>query len=1029
MSTQLPDDSFDLFVSYAHLDDAQGWITALVAQIEATHARFTPTPLQVFFDRDAIRSMDDWELRILKGIRESKLMVAVLSPNYFASAYCKREWAAYLERELAQALPGDGIAPIYVVSHPAFDSSDGPQLDEWLKNLQRRQYLDIRPWWQEGPKALEQLDVARRLEDLEHQLNDRLERLRQRQASRSTVPEHNRNFVGRRDELHDLRKKLVGGQVGAITAVQGIGGIGKSALAFEYARAFVDDYPGGRFLVSAARLTDLRAAFAKLAPELEIQFDQREQLDLAAQWSRLRRALESREGTLVVLDNVDDARFLAPRQLAQYLPDPQRVHVLATTRLDADRLPGVACLPLDQLKDDEGLALLEKYRPFPTEDEEDEWKAALAIVRRLGGHALALELVAVYLWQNPEISYAGYRSRLEAEGMGALDVVAGDPYVELTRHPEKFLGRLLEPTLSQLAPAESRVVEYAALAPPDTVPLPWLRDLASRDFPELATPPELGYPDAWKGIVRRLQGLRLVTPSDDPRVGRIHRLVQDVVRSRLGDGVRQVMESRLADHAYSSSERLAARWGQRDLAWELAALRDMAYRLIEHGDRRGWLQGENIATGLLHTGRLLDLGELRRRSHQLLATRCEAAPENADYARDLSISFNKLGDLSRALGDTAAARRYYEDALAVRRRLAEAAPDSADYARDLSISNERLGDLSRALGDTAAARRYYEDALAVRRRLAEAAPDSADYARDLSISNERLGDLSRALGDTAAARRYYEDALAVRRRLAEAAPDSADYARDLSISNERLGDLSRALGDTAAARRYYEDALAVRRRLAEAAPDSADYARDLSISNERLGDLSRALGDTAAARRYYEDALAVRRRLAEAAPDSADYARDLSISNERLGDLSRALGDTAAARRYYEDALAVRRRLAEAAPDSADYARDLSISFNKLGDLSLALGDTAAARRYYEDALAVSRRLAEAAPENADYARDLAVSYYKLSRLHQQTYEQAAAMENLRRCHGVLRRMRECGMHLDGPAAQLFERLEDMFGG
>ena len=71
-----------------------------------------------------------------------------------------------------------------------------------------------------------------------------------------------------------------------------------------------------------------------------------------------------------------------------------------------------------------------------------------------------------------------------------------------------------------------------------------------------------------------------------------------------------------------------------------------------------------------------------------------AAPENADYARDLSISYERLGDLAMSGGDPAAARRYYEDGLAIRKRLADAASENADYARDLSFSYVRLGDLA-----------------------------------------------------------------------------------------------------------------------------------------------------------------------------------------------------------------------------------------------------------------------------------------------------------------------------------------------
>ena len=64
-------------------------------------------------------------------------------------------------------------------------------------------------------------------------------------------------------------------------------------------------------------------------------------------------------------------------------------------------------------------------------------------------------------------------------------------------------------------------------------------------------------------------------------------------------------------------------------------------------------------------------------------------------------------------GDPAAARRYYEDGLTIAKRLADAAPENADYARDLSVSYNKLGDLAMSGGDPAAARRYYEDGLTI----------------------------------------------------------------------------------------------------------------------------------------------------------------------------------------------------------------------------------------------------------------------------------------------------------------------------
>jgi hypothetical protein len=120
--SETPDcNAFDVFISYAHVDNRaeyEGWVERLVTAIQEEHRRFTPLPLKVFLDLEDIRTMDDWEHRILTGLRHSRLMLAVLSPAYFQSRYCRKEWEAYCEHEVDRAMGGEGIAPIYIVKTP-----------------------------------------------------------------------------------------------------------------------------------------------------------------------------------------------------------------------------------------------------------------------------------------------------------------------------------------------------------------------------------------------------------------------------------------------------------------------------------------------------------------------------------------------------------------------------------------------------------------------------------------------------------------------------------------------------------------------------------------------------------------------------------------------------------------------------------------------------------------------------------------------------------------------------------------------
>ncbi len=76
-----------------------------------------------------------------------------------------------------------------------------------------------------------------------------------------------------------------------------------------------------------------------------------------------------------------------------------------------------------------------------------------------------------------------------------------------------------------------------------------------------------------------------------------------------------------------------------------------------------------------------------------MALVAEADDTNAQMQRDLSISFNKLGDVSVAAGDLAGAKRYFEQGLAIARKLAEADDTNAQMQRDLWVSHWKIADL------------------------------------------------------------------------------------------------------------------------------------------------------------------------------------------------------------------------------------------------------------------------------------------------------------------------------------------------
>src|ERR1051326_7040393 len=106
----MPSPAYDLFVSYAHADDHDGRVRALVRALKETQLRFAGAlPWRVFFDAHAIRTGEDWEKHIGGAVRSSGVMLALMSPAYFGSPWCRREGEEFCRQEERRGEPRDRV--------------------------------------------------------------------------------------------------------------------------------------------------------------------------------------------------------------------------------------------------------------------------------------------------------------------------------------------------------------------------------------------------------------------------------------------------------------------------------------------------------------------------------------------------------------------------------------------------------------------------------------------------------------------------------------------------------------------------------------------------------------------------------------------------------------------------------------------------------------------------------------------------------------------------------------------------------
>lgn len=136
MTTDFPNDwvePYDLFISYSRKDDRDKQVTAIAQEIETGLADFAPTqPLKVFFDRTAIVTGELWQDKLQKGIRQSKVMLALLSKAYFESYWCRREYEEFLAVERSRTYPGEALMPVYVLAPAELNQQLLEQLQPFL---------------------------------------------------------------------------------------------------------------------------------------------------------------------------------------------------------------------------------------------------------------------------------------------------------------------------------------------------------------------------------------------------------------------------------------------------------------------------------------------------------------------------------------------------------------------------------------------------------------------------------------------------------------------------------------------------------------------------------------------------------------------------------------------------------------------------------------------------------------------------------------------------------------------------------
>jgi SEFIR domain len=207
----------------------------------------------------------------------------------------------------------------------------------------------------------------------------------------SNLPERNLFFTGREDVLAQLQEALA---AQSRVALSGLGGVGKTQTAFEYAHRHLEEYTHV-FWASADSWEALASGYAAIAGLLKLPGADAQDQTLAVQ--AVKRWLASRQGWLLLLDNADDLG--AARE---FLPTGKNGHALLTTRARA--IGALARLvEVQEMRPEQGALFLLRRAKYVRADAlleaaaEADRAGAKAIAMQLGGLPLALDQAGAYL--------------------------------------------------------------------------------------------------------------------------------------------------------------------------------------------------------------------------------------------------------------------------------------------------------------------------------------------------------------------------------------------------------------------------------------------------------------------------------------------------------------------------------------------------------------------------------------------------------------------------------------------------------
>lgn len=581
-------------------------------------------------------------------------------------------------------------------------------------------------------------------------------------------------FTGREDILKRLHETLASNQAHMMAlsqtlAVSGLGGIGKTQTALEYAYRYRNEYRAVLWVRADTREM-LVGDFVSIAGLLNLPEKNEQDHNLTIR--ALHRWLQENNGWLLILDNADDLETVS-----QFMPVGGTGHILLTTR---EQVTGTLAqrIEMDTMEQGEGALfllrrakLVEPEAPLDTTTYVD-WTKAKKIVRVMDGLPLALDQAAAYI-EETECGLSGYLERYQLRSRQLLKRRGSTT----SAHPEPVATTwsLSFERVAKANLAAADLLSLCAFLHPDAIP----EEVITKGAPELGPALRSAAPDPLDldSAIQEVRKYSLLRRVPDARILVIHRLVQAVLK----DNMDQEMLQQWAERTVR-----AVNLAFPDVQFETW---DVCERCLPHAKIcatliQQWHMTFPEASRLLHQA-----GSYLRKRAQYVQAR--SLLQQALLLREQSLGsehievaeiLHDLAILFREQDEDAQAELLFQRTLAIRERnLGAAHPDVAQTLDDLAI-------LYSDQGKYALAEPLYQQALHIWMQILGPKHRSvADCLNDLGVLYDNQGKYAQA-------QLHFEQALSLRQEILGAMhPDTAQTLNNMAGLYYNQGNYSMAV--------------------------------------------------------------------------------------------------------------------------------------------------------------------------------------------------------------------------------------------